>query len=358
MRDLISSISLFVAVTGFVTSSGLSQAAYPEKTVTMIVPFPPGGRTDLTARVVAQHLPKYLGQPVVVVNKPGAGGVLGAKEVAAATPDGYTLGLFSTAVVTAQYTVSTPTALSDYIAISVVNIDPMALAVKYDAPWKNLRDLVSYGRENPDKLRVGMIPGASAQIFAGGFAKAASVKTVYVPFKGDADGVAALAGGHIEVHVAVPVSYKALADAKKVRILGIAADSRSALYSDIPTFRENGVDLVIGSFHIVFAPKGTPDGVQAKLADAVAKVMNEPELKKQMSAANLGLAYMNRADTARFLASQDELYRRLIEDLGMSVAARKQGEAPINIHHGGADEFADGHVLSVRSARSMAAVKP
>lgn len=323
MKSLIQTISALAIVTGLVISSGMSPAAYPDKSVMMIVPFPPGGRTDLTARVIAQYLPKYLGQPVVVVNKPGAGGVLGAKEVAAAIPDGYTLGLFSTAVVTAQYTVPTPTDLNDYAAISVVNIDPMALAVKYDAPWKTLADLVSYGRKNPDKLRVGMIPGASAQIFAGGFARAANVKTVYVPFKGDADGVAALAGGHIEVHVAVPVSYKSLADAKKVRILGVAAAGRSSLYKDIPTFRENGVDLVIGSFHIVFAPKGTPVEIQARLADALAKTTKEPELEQQMSSASLGVAYMNQKDTARYLAQQDELYRRLVDELGMRVASKK-----------------------------------
>lgn len=295
---------------------------YPTKSVSVVVPFPPGGRTDLTARVVAQYLPKYLGQPVVVVNKPGAGGVLGAKEVTTAAPDGYTLGFFSTAVVTAQYTVPTPTNLNDYVAISVVNIDPMALAVKYDAQWKSLADLVSYGRQNPGKLRVGMIPGASAQIFAGGFANAAKVKVVYIPFKGDADGVAALAGGHIDAHVAVPVSYKSLAEAKKVRILAVAAETRSPLYNDIPTFRENGVGLVIGSFHIVFAPKGTPAGIQTKLAEALAKTMKEPELDRQMSLTNIGVAYMNQKDTARFLGQQDELYRRLIDDLGMRATKK------------------------------------
>jgi tripartite-type tricarboxylate transporter receptor subunit TctC len=312
--------ALAIAIAAGLTISGaVSRAAYPEKSISMIVPFPPGGRTDLTARVVAQHLSKPLGQPVVVVNKPGAGGVLGAKEVAAAAPDGYTLGMFSTAVVTAQYTVSTPTNLGDYIALAVVNIDPMALAVKFDAPWKTLADLVAYSRSNPGKVRVGMIPGASAQIFAGGFAKAAEVKTVYVPFKGDADGVAALAGGHIEAHVAVPVSYKSLSEAKKVRILGVAADSRSTLYKDLPTFRENGVDLVLGSFHIVFVPKGTAAEPQARLADALAKAMKEPELQQQMTAASLGIAYMNQRDTARYLTQQDELYRRLIDELGMTV---------------------------------------
>ncbi len=301
---------------------GVTSAAYPDKPLTMIVPFPPGGRTDLTARVVAQYLPRHIRQTVVVVNKPGAGGVLGAKEVAAAPPDGYTLGMFSSAVVTAQYTVATPTNLADYVPLAVVNIDPMALAVKYDAPWKTLAELVSYARKNAGKVRLGMIPGASAQIFAGGFSKMANVKTVYVPFKGDADGVFALAGGHIEAHVAVPVSYKALADAKKIRMLGIAAAQRSQLYSDIPTFRENGVDLVIGSFHIVFTPKGTPADVQAELVQALAKTMQEPELRKQMDAANLGFAYMDQKETARFLAQQDDLNRRLIDELGMRVATK------------------------------------
>lgn len=302
---------------------GVASAAYPEKPITMIVPFPPGGRTDLTARFVAQYLSRHIRQSVAIVNKPGAGGVLGAKEVAAATPDGYTLGMFSSAVVTAQYTVASPTNLADYVPIAVVNIDPMALAVKYDAPWKTLAELVSYTQTNPGKLRVGMIPGASAQIFAGGFDKMANAKTVHVPFKGDADGVAALAGGHIDAHVAVPVSYKSLAEAKKIRILAVAATQRSQLYNDIPTFRENGVDFVIGSFHIVFAPKGTPADVQAKLAQALANTMQETELGKQMAAANLGFAYMDQKETARFLAQQDELHRRLIDELGMRVGTKK-----------------------------------
>jgi tripartite-type tricarboxylate transporter receptor subunit TctC len=295
-------------------------AAYPARTVSLIVPFPAGGRTDLTGRLIAQHLGKYLGTTIVVVNKPGASGVLGDKEVAQATPDGYTLGFFSSAIITAQYTVTTPADLKDYAAISIVNIDPAALAVKFDSPWKTLADVVQYARNNPGKLQIGMIPGASAQIFAGGFARAGRLKGIYVPFKGDSDGAAALAGGHIEAHVAVPVSYKALVDARKIRILGIAADARSPLYKDIPTFRENGVDLVIGSFHGVFAPKATPPDVLATLAAALEKVMKEPELIEQMNAAGLGIAYLGQRETATYLAQQDATYKALIEDLDMLVA--------------------------------------
>ena len=314
---------LAAAVLALLLPMGAAHAAYPEKAVTFVVPFPPGGRTDLVARLITQHLPKHLGQPAVVVNKPGAGGVLGAKEVAGTAPDGYTLGIFSTAVVTAQYTVPTPTDLKDYAAIAVVNVDPMALAIKSDAPWKTLKDLVAYGKGNPGKLRVGMIPGGSAQIFAAAFANAAKLQGTYVPFNGDAPGAAALAGGHIDVHVAVPVSYKALAEANKVRMLAVAAESRSALYKDVATFRENGVDLIIGSFHVVFAPRGTPAEILRVLEGAIDRTMREPELIKQMAASNLGYANMNQKDTAAFLVQQDAIYRQVIDEAGMRVATKK-----------------------------------
>lgn len=314
---------LLAAALALLLPIGAAHAAYPEKTINLIVPFPPGGRTDLTGRLVAQHLQKHLGQAVVVVNKPGAGGVIGAKEVAGASADGYTLGMFSTAVVTAQYTVPTPTDLKDYEAIAVVNVDPMALAVKADAPWKTLKDLVAHGRANPGKLRIGMIPGGSAQIFAVGFVNASGVKGPFVPFKGDSDGAAALAGGHIDVHVAVPASYKALAEANKIRVLAIAAESRSDLYKHLPTFKENGVDFVIGSFHILFAPRGTPAQILRALEVATDKAMREPELMKQMKAADLGYANMNRTQTAEFLKQQDAVYRKIIEDAGMRVAPKK-----------------------------------
>ena len=302
---------------------GVEAAAYPTKPVTFIVPFPAGGRTDLTARIVSQHLEKPLGKPVVVVNKPGAGGVVGAKEVSLARPDGYTLGFFSSGVVTAQYTVPTPTDLKDYEPVSVVNVDPAALAVHERAPWKTLADLVEHGRKNPGKIRIGMIPGASAQLFAAGFAKAAGIQVTSVPFKGDADGAIALAGGHIEAHVAVPVSYKSLVDAKKVRILAVAAERRSTLYRDVPTFTENGVGLVIGSFHAIFTPKGAPGDVMAILAAALEKAMKERELNDQMTLAGLGAVYLSPKDAAAYVAHQDAIYKVLIQELGLRVAPAK-----------------------------------
>jgi tripartite-type tricarboxylate transporter receptor subunit TctC len=303
-----SMLSAFAAalLAAWLTAPGVGIAAsFPSKQVTFIVPFPAGGRTDLIGRMFALHLGKQLGTTVVVVNKAGASGVLGAQEVKQAPPDGYTLGFFSTSLVTSQYTVATPVSIKDFEIISIVNEDPAAIAINARAPWKTLRELVDSAKKAPGKLRIGMIPGASAQIFAGGFTKAAGVEMVMVPFKGDADGAIALAGGHIDVHVAVPVSYKALAEAGKIRILGIAADKRSPLYKDLPTFKENGVDLVI------------------TISAALGHVANSPELTKQMSAAGAGLVYLGRAEAPAYLARQDQVYKRVIEDLGMAVAAQK-----------------------------------
>jgi len=300
-----------------------AQSDYPSKPITMIVPFPAGGRTDLTGRIVAQELTKKIGKPVAVVNKPGASSVLGAREVADSPADGYTLGFFSTSAVTSQYTVPTPISLANFELVAIVNTDPAAVAVQYTAPWNTLKDLVEDAKKNPGKYRIGMIPGASAQIFAAGLENAAGIKMINVPFKGDSDGAIALAGGHIDVHVAVPVSYKSLEAAKKVRMLAVADAAPSPLYNNLPTFRDNGVDLVIGAFHGVYVPKGTPKAVVDKLADALGQTMQSKELQMNMDNAGAGLAFLRDAEAKAFLAKQDDTYRSIIDKLGLRVAPAK-----------------------------------
>jgi tripartite-type tricarboxylate transporter receptor subunit TctC len=322
---LVLAAGFLLCLTGW--SVGLAPAAaqsdYPAKAVTVIVPFPAGGRTDVVGRIVGQELGRQLGTPVAIVNKPGASSVLGAREVADAAPDGYTLGFFSTSAVTSQYTVPTPIALSNFQLVAIVNTDPAALAVQWSAPWKTLKELVDDARKQPGKLRLGMIPGASAQIFAAGFEDAAGVKMIMVPFKGDSDGAIALAGGHIEVHVAVPVSYKSLMGAKKVRMLAVADTARSPLYDNLPTFRENGVDLVIGAFHGVYVPKGTPQSVIDKLANAIEQTMKSKEVLANMDNVGAGVAFLRGEEAKDFLAKQDATYRAIIEKLGLLVTPAK-----------------------------------
>jgi tripartite-type tricarboxylate transporter receptor subunit TctC len=314
--------SLLLAAAIAATSSAHAQT-YPTKPLTMIIPFPAGGRTDLIGRIYAQSLQEALGKPVAVVNKPGASSVLGSNEVSEAAPDGYTIGFFSTSVVTAQYTVPTPLSLKSFDLVSIVNADPAAIAVSESAPWKSLRDLVADAKARPGALRLGMIPGASAQIFAAGFTRAADVDLISVPFKGDTDGAIALAGNKIEVHFAVPISYKSLVESKKIRILAVASDASSPLYGNLPTFKENGVDLTIGAFHGVFVPAGTPDAVKQRLADALKAAVEQPELKKRMEEAGAAIVFLQGDEAKAYLAKQDETYRGIIEALGLRVAAAR-----------------------------------
>lgn len=314
--------SLLLAAAIAATSSAHAQT-YPTKPLTMIIPFPAGGRTDLIGRIYAQSLQEALGKPVAVVNKPGASSVLGSNEVSEAAPDGYTIGFFSTAVVTAQYTVPTPLSLKSFDLVSIVNADPAAIAVSEGAPWKSLRDLVSDAKARPGALRLGMIPGASAQIFAAGFTRAADVDLISVPFKGDTDGAIALAGNKIEVHFAVPISYKSLVASKKIRILAVASDASSPLYGNLPTFKENGVDLTIGAFHGIFVPAGTPAAVKQRLAEALKAAVEKPELQKRMEEAGAAIVFLQGDEAKAYLAKQDETYRGIIEALGLRVAAAR-----------------------------------
>jgi tripartite-type tricarboxylate transporter receptor subunit TctC len=294
-----------------------SAQTYPTKTVTLIVPFPAGGRTDLTARAIAEGLKDELRQPVVVVNKPGASGVLGAKEVADAQPDGYTLGLFSTGFLATQYTVPTPTNVRDYELIALVNYDPAAMAASAASGWTSVAQVVAAGKAKPKSIKVGINPGNSAHIFAGAFAKKAGLDVLYVPFKGGSERASAIAGGHIDLDFDIVAPMRPLMEAGKLRVLAVAADKRVDLYPQIPTFKEQGIDMTIYSWHGVFAPKGTPAPVLAAIDTGLQRISQSPKFLAHMETLLLGVRYMGRKEFAAFFAEQDAQFKPLIEDLGL-----------------------------------------
>jgi len=296
---------------------------YPTKPVTLIVPYPPGGRTDLCGRAVALYLKSELGQPVVVVNKPGAGGVLGAKEVSGSAPDGYTLGIFSTGFLTAQYTVPTPTNAADYEMVSMINMDPAVIAVSASRGWKTLSDFISYAKSHPGKLRVGIDPGSSAQIYAAAFVEKAKLDVIFVPFRGGGERTVSLAGNHIDATFDILAPLKTMREAKKIRVLAVASDKRVAEYPDIPTMKEGGVDLVISSWHGIFAPKGTPPKVIARLNAALEKVAANPEFRARMNDLLLGVHYLDTAQFKSFFADADKVNLALITKLGLLVSHPK-----------------------------------
>jgi tripartite-type tricarboxylate transporter receptor subunit TctC len=301
-------------------SSNLSAAeAYPTKPVTVVVPYPPGGRTDLCARAVVQYLSQVLGKPFVVVNKPGASGVLGAKEVAESSADGYTLGFFSTGFLTAQYTVPTPTSVADYDLVSLINLDPAVIAVSTAGKFKSIDDVIAYARSNPKRLRVGIDAGSSAQIFAAAFVQKANIDVSYVPFRGGGERTVALAGNHIDVDFDIMSPLKTMRDARKIAVLGVAATDRWSQYPETPTMKEGGIDLEISSWHGIFAPKGTPTKIIAILDQAIGRVAKNAEFQSRMNDLLLGVKYLNTASFEEFFKANDRTLE-LIEKLGLRVS--------------------------------------
>jgi tripartite-type tricarboxylate transporter receptor subunit TctC len=308
---------LGVAVALLLALPAAAQTTFPAKAITLIVPFPAGGRTDLTARAIAEAMKDDLRQPVVIVNKPGASGVLGAKEVSGSAADGYTLGLFSTGFLTTQHTVATPTNVNDYDLVALVNHDPAAVAASAASGWTSLNQVIAAGKAKPRSIKVGINPGNSAHVFAGAFAKATGLDVIYVPFKGGSDRAAAIAGGHIDLDFDIVAPMKPLMEAGKLSILGVAAERRVDLYPQIPTWREQGVDLTIYSWHGVFAPKGTPAPVLAVVESSLQRVSKNPKFLAQMEKLLLGVRYMGRREFANFFAEQDALMKPLIQNLGL-----------------------------------------
>jgi putative tricarboxylic transport membrane protein len=292
---------------------------YPTKTISVVVPYPPGGRTDLAARTLAQLLKDELHVPVVVVNRPGASGVLGANDVAAAAPDGYTIGVFSTGFLTSLFTVPTPPRAGDFDPVALFNLDPAVIAVNPDRGWHNLQELVAYAQANPGTLRVGINSGSSAHVFAAAFMDEAHIDALYVPFRGGGERTVALAGGHIDVDFDIIAPMRPMMEAKKIAVLGVAADQRNADYPDIPTMSENGVKLGISSWHGVFVPHGTPPTVVARLSAAVANVCANPSFLAHMHDLLLGVHYLNSKDFQQFFAAEADLNLVLIRKLGLYV---------------------------------------
>lgn len=265
---------------------------YPTRTIEMIVPFPAGANSDLAARPLADALSKALGQPVVVANKDGAAGVIGTGAVAAEQPDGYTLGFSAMGVVTAQPHLRDGMRYSaasfDYIC-QVTDVIVVA-SVSNESPHKSFKDLVAYIRANPEKVTYGHPgPGTVPNLLMLQMSTDNGLKLTAVPFRGDALGFNALLGNHIDVLM----SADATVAGKNVRTLAAFGDERLAAMPDVPTTKELGLGTGFGTPNALFAPKGLPPEVLAKLRSACATVMKSEPTLDAMKKARHNVRYLD-----------------------------------------------------------------
>jgi tripartite-type tricarboxylate transporter receptor subunit TctC len=288
---------------------------YPSKPIEVIVGFAPGGGTDMIARTVADVGQKYVGQPLVVVNKPGASGIIGAQHVASAQPDGYTV-----LVAGGSETVSTPhyrsipfSPVDDFEPVIRFMIERLNFYVRTDSPWKTFPDLVADAKKNPDKYSyatagVGGLHYSTMVVAA----KRAGFSMTHVPYKGGAETLAALAGGHVDVAMASPNEAFALVQGGRVRPLATASIERSPTEPNTPTLRELGYDVYLENQKGFVLPKGTPKPIVQQLHDRLKKVFDDPQFKASAEKLKLELSYL---DPEQFRKAMKAMYTQIGESV-------------------------------------------
>lgn len=290
------------------TGFGASAQTFPSKPVRIIVPFGAGGVADLTARTVGQKLSESLGQPVVIENKPGAGGIVAGEAVAKADPDGHTLLLMSngTAVSAGMFKSLPFDTVKDFTPISTLGFFDIAIVTPAESKFKTLGELLAFAKANPGKLNLGTINIGSTQNLAAELFKTSSGADVQiVPFNGTPAVVTALRGGQIDAAVEILGPILPQINAKALRALAVTGDKRAAVLPDVPTAKESGLPaFVASSWNALAAPAKTPKDVVARLNKEIAAALNAPDVKKKLADLNVD-AYSSTPEQASELLSSE-----------------------------------------------------
>ena len=314
-----SRIVLILAAILSLIASASSAQDYPNRPVTLIVPWPAGGTTDIGMRALASATEKHLKQKIVVENRPGAGGVLGPQQVAQhAAPDGYTL--VQIPITVFRFPFMRKTSLdpaTDFTYVIGVSGYTFGVVVRNDAPWKTFKELIEYARANPGKVNYGT-PGAGTtlHITMEQIAKQQGIKWTHVPFKGTSETTGALLGGHVDA-VADATGWASLVNSGQLRLLVLWTASRSKNWPDAPTLREVGIDMVSNSPFGIAGPKGMDPAVVRTIHDAFKKGAEEPVYLEATAKLDQEPAYMSSEDYRRYAAAQLVEQKKLIEDLGL-----------------------------------------
>lgn len=296
-----------------------AQAAYPNQPVTIIVPYAPGGTTDVIGRALATSLSKQIKQSVIVENKPGAGGTLGVVDMMRARPDGYRLTLVPVSVFRQPYVQKTQyDPIRDLTYIASFSAYDFILAVAANSPFKTVQDVVDHAKANKEGVDYGT-PGkfTGNQVAMALLGKAAGAPFTHVPYKGDSEAITALLGGHVKTIVSTNGILNFM-ESGKVRALAIAAEKRPPSFPDVPTFKEAGYDVVVPSPLGLAGPKGLPQAIVEKLDAAVKASLDDPEMQRVIKTYGIRTDYRDHQAYAEFARKNFATEKTIVQSLGLN----------------------------------------
>ena len=308
------------ALVASATVASPAWAEFPEKPIRLILPYPPGGPTDLLARVVAAEMSNTLGQQVVVDNRPGASGMIGAEQVARAAPDGYTF------LANASLHVINPSiypdmrydAIKDFAPITQLAAVPLVLVVPPSSPIKKAQDIVAENKKNPGKLSFGSAGTASSQQLAGeSFKIAAGIDMLHVPYRGSAPALADLVGGQINLMFDSMPSAMPFISSGQLRAVAVTTSQRAAALPDVPTVAESGYPgFDISTWYGFWAPAGTPEPIVAKLAEHAAMALKTPQVRERYAAMGAEPVGSTPAEFAAYNVSEGKKWAEIVRKAG------------------------------------------
>ena len=314
-------LTRFLAAAALATTATLAAASsWPDTSVRMIVPYPPGGATDFSARVYAEQLGKILGKPIVVENKAGAAGEIGAQFVASAAPDGYTvlLGALGSLAINSllpskQQQYKFPDAFD---GVSMATSTPLAVVVRADLPVKNIQELIALAKKRNGELSYGSAGYGSSQHMTGEkFQLATGIKLLHVPYKGSGPALTDLIGGQVDMVFDTMPTLMGHVKNEKLRFLAVTTKDRAKSLPNVPTLQEEGVkDFDVSTRYVLLAPKGTPEAIRTKLYEAMKQAAQDPALQKAMASQGADAVPSAPADTYQALSNEVAIWRDVVEN--------------------------------------------
>lgn len=295
--------------------------AYPARPIELIVPFAAGGGTDVLARALAEQARSHLPQNLIVINRAGASGGIGWGELVNARPDGYKLAIITVEITMIPHMGLVKFTADDLQPIARLNADPATIAVRTDSPHRSIEDLLAAARAKPGMVLIGNAgPGSLGHLAAAALEDKTGVQFNHAPYRGANPAVLDLLGGHIDAVAVTPVEVATYVAAGKVRPLAVMADKRIAAgWEQVPTLKERQINLSIGGWRGLAAPKGTPPEVVAILRTAMARTLQEPALRETMAKQNMGEGYLDAPEFKALIARDDAFFKQLIERLNIKV---------------------------------------